>query len=265
MSEGQVSVQTEGGVAELRIRNASRRNAFTQVMWLELEAQLDNLESDDDVRVVALRGDGGKAFSAGADIGELKTLLADPAALEQNNTLIRRVQLRLERFSKPTVALIEGACVGGGFGVALACDLRWARTDAVFAVTPSRLGLLYSLPDTHRMLRILGPTLTRELLFTGRRMNSDEALAKGMLTACISETDFEVEIAERLATLASASASALSGIKQTLSYLEGTSKRSSDEIDALFAAAFQSRDCREGARAFLEKRTPKFNQPGEDN
>lgn len=265
MSEaGHVHCAVDDGVATLWISNPERRNAFSQSMWLELEAILIELLAREDVRVLLLRGEGGRAFSAGADIAELQCLLADAGALGANNLIIRRVQLALEVFPRPTVALIEGACVGGGFGIALACDLRFASPRAKFAVTPSKLGLLYSLPDTRRMLRTLGPTLTRDLLLSGRIMGGEEAWDRGFLTALCAEDELESHAGERVAELANASASALSGIKRTLNHLEGVGDDSAEDLDALFSAAFTSADCREGAAAFLEKRGANFNR-GEDS
>ncbi len=261
---GHVLCAVDSGVATLWISNPERRNALSQSMWLELEAILSDQLTRDDVRVLLLRGQGGRAFSAGADIAELQRLLADADALEANNLIIRRVQLALETFPKPTVALIEGACVGGGFGIALACDLRFASPRAKFAVTPSKLGLLYSLADTRRMLRTLGPTLTRDLLFGGRVMQGEEAWERGFLTALCTDEELERHAGERVLELANASASALSGIKRTLNHLEGVGDDSAEELDALFSAAFTSADCREGAAAFLEKREASFNR-GEDS
>lgn len=257
---GTISLECRGGLATLWIDSPERRNALSQPMWLTLEQRLATLATDDAVRVLLLRGRGGKAFSAGADIVELAEMIADPQRLEHNNSIIRRVQLALEAFPKPTVALIDGACVGGGFGLALACDLRFASHRAVFAVTPAKLGLLYSLPDTRRMLRTLGSTLTRDLLFSGRRMEAAEAWERGLLTALLEPAQLEPLVLERCQAMVDASASALSGIKRTLNHLEGVGENSAESINRLFADAFSSPDAREGAAAFLDKRPPRFNR-----
>ena len=258
--EGQVRLERDEHYATLWLSNPTRRNAMTQQMWLALEAHLQTLWQDRAVRLLLLRGEGGEAFSAGADIGELQQFIDEPQAMEENNWIIRRAQLALEDFPKPTVALIEGACFGGGFGLALACDFRFASSGSRFAVTPAKLGLVYSLPDTRRMLRTLGPTLTRELLMSARVMEAEEAHEKGFLTALLPADTLVEKTLQQVALLADGSASALSGIKRTLNHLEGAGDDSLEDIDQLFSESFRSHDCREGAAAFLEKRPAVFNR-----
>ena len=163
-----VSVQIDGAVATLTLNNPERRNALNMAMWEALKSELVALDSNDKVRALVVRGAGDKAFSAGADIKEFAELLEDRERLDRNNVLVQEAQIALEEFSKPAIAMIRGACMGGGCGIALACDFRIAERDAKMGITPAKLGLLYSVRDTERLHRLVGSSITRQMLFTGQ-------------------------------------------------------------------------------------------------
>jgi enoyl-CoA hydratase/carnithine racemase len=143
------------GVATLVLNRPTRRNAVTHAMWEALPPLLAGLAADPDVALLVLRG-AGEHFCGGADIGEFAESYADEAAAARSNAAIRAGVEALAAFPKPALALIRGACVGGGVSLALACDLRIAGGEARFAITPAKLGLTYNLGDTARLVRAVG-------------------------------------------------------------------------------------------------------------
>ncbi|WP_160153432.1 enoyl-CoA hydratase/isomerase family protein [Microbulbifer sp. ALW1] len=255
---GRITAEIVQGVATLVIDNPGRRNAIDAAMWRQLDKVLAELAEDSDVRVLVLRGAGERAFSTGADISELAELVAHPEQLAENNRLIQQAQARLESFPRPTIALIHGACVGGGCGLALACDYRLAADNARFGITPARLGLLYSERDTRRLHRLVGPAHCREILFGGDLFDGARAMQIGMLNQLLPTSELQTACDTLAGKLASASRYALHGIKATLASIEGYGAHTPEQLQQLFDGAFTAEDCREGAAAFLEKRAAKF-------
>lgn len=231
---------------------------MNSAMWRDLGAKLTSAGSDPSVRCVILRGDG-DAFCAGADIDELKSLVADPQLLSENNKLIRETQLTLEGLSKPTIACIRGACVGGGTGLAMACDFRIAAEGAKFAITPAKLGLLYSEPDTRRLVNLVGLQKAKEILFLADLISAEQALATGLISQIVPPAELSTTVEALAARLVAASASSIAGTKVMLGHIAGNHPQQSNTLHALFEAAFTSDDCREGIAAFLEKRPANFN------
>lgn len=257
-SAGEIVLQTRGRVAHLFISNEERRNAISSHMWESIAEAVQQVAKDDELRVLVVEGAGRKAFSAGADIKEFAELLNDPARLGRNNELVQAAQQAIELLDKPTIAKVRGACVGGGCGLALACDFRIATPEARFGITPAKLGLLYSVADTRRLYNLVGPALSREMLFTGKILNAEEAKQAGMITRLVDDEQFDSVVEEFAAELAATSRYSLRGIKATLGYLEGTHPMSEATLQELFDRAFEGEDFNEGRQAFLEKRSANF-------
>jgi enoyl-CoA hydratase/carnithine racemase len=179
-------------------------------------------------------------------------------AADRRNAEIAEAIEALAGFAKPTLAALSGACVGGGVSLALACDLRIADASARFAVTPAKLGLIYSHADTLRLVRAVGPSRAKELLFTGRMVAAEEAARIGLVGTLADDARAE---AERLAAaLASASRPALRAIKRMVENVSAGVAEGPDHR-AAFADAFRGADFAEGRAAFLEKRPPRFSAP----
>jgi len=252
-----LSLSVADGIGRIVIRRAGRRNAFSRAMWRRLSALLAEAAADPSLAVLLVAGDGGQ-FCAGADIAEFAATYADAATAEAANAEIATAIEALAGFARPTMAAISGACVGGGVSLALACDLRIADATARFAVTPARLGLIYSHGDTLRLVRAVGAPRAKELLFTGRIVEAEEAARIGLVGTLAADARAE---AERLAALlAAASRPALRAIKRMVEDVaaglpEGPAHR------AAFAEAFCGADFAEGRAAFLEKRAPRFSAP----
>jgi len=252
--DGVIVRSCEGALAQIGIRRPDKRNALATRHWAALGEALDAIAGSS-ARVVVVSGVPG-AFSAGADIDELGQLLTTPQAFAASNAEVQCTQLKLQRLPQTTVAVIDGICVGGGLGLALACDLRLASPRSRFAITPAKLGLVYSLDDSRRLVGAVGMARAREMLLTGRMLDAGTALEWGL----IHQLDADLDALQQACTaqLLATSSQARAGIKTVLGHLGGDARFSLDEAQAAFHSAFSSRDFAEGAAAFLEKRTPDF-------
>ena len=254
-----LAVMRDGAIAHVVINRPQKRNALTAQIWRELPDCMERLGKDDTVKLAVLRGAGQKAFSGGADIDEFPEVFGNPQSIRTYNAAVRAAQLAVERFGKPVVAVVFGACVGGGCGLALACDMRLAAEDARFGITPSKLGSAYSVPDTRRLVALVGPSRAKDMLFSGRLLTATEAAAWGLVDRVAPAGELE-ELASAYAKSLLANAhSSLVVAKATINAVAGLAPRPEAELDALFEASFSSRDFHEGFAAFREKRRPRFD------
>lgn len=252
-----ISSHRDRNVIQIAIQRPDKRNALASAHWAALEAALDEAAVSD-AHILVLSGVPG-AFCAGADIDELGRLLASPQAFADNNALVQRTQLKLQRIKQTTIALIDGACVGGGLGLALACDLRLATARSRFAITPAKLGLVYSAADSARLVHAVGMARARELLLTGRLLDAATAADWGLVsTLCADAAALEQAQASLLDSLLATSGQARAGIKTVLAHLGGDPAVDAAAAEAAFTTAFHSDDFAEGAAAFLGKRPPTF-------
>lgn len=245
-------LETNGPVAHLLIDRAAKRNALTQAMWEALPGLVDQAMADPSVRVLILRAAVPGAFCAGADIGEFGEGASDPAWRAANQAAIARAQYVLARAAKPVIAFVEGDCVGGGCGLAIACDLRVATSSARFGITPAKLGLVYSLHDTKLLVDLVGPSQAKRILFTGGLIDAAEALRIGLIDMI--DTD-PIALAETIA------ANSLHSTVQSKAIVRRILDGQADDdaaTTALFADAFTKPDFAEGVSAFLSKRPPVF-------
>jgi len=249
-------LEKQGAVAHLLIDRAAKRNAFTQAMWEDFPRLLAEAMTDPAIRVVLLRSAESGIFCAGADIAEFGAGALDPAWRARNQDAIRRAQHELARAEKPVIAAIDGDCVGGGCGLAIACDLRVASPRARFGITPAKLGLVYSLHDTKRLVDLVGPAQAKRILFTAQLLPAEEALRIGLIE--IVDSDPLGAVTEVAATIAAASSHSVRNTKAIVRRILDGQADDDAETQALFAAAFTGPDFREGVSAFLEKRKAVF-------
>ncbi len=250
-------LETQGKVAHLIIDRPDKRNAFNQAMWELLPELLADAMADDAIRVLTLHASRqDSAFCAGADIGEFATGSTDPEWRARNQAAIGKVQHELAQAPKPTIAIIDGDCVGGGCGIALACDMRVAGPKARFGITPSKLGLVYPLHDTKLLVDLVGPSQAKRILFTGQLLSAQEALDIGLITVL---ADAPYDEAEALAnTMASVSSHSQTMSKSIIKRILDGQADDDAETEQLFDSAFESDDFKEGVSAFMEKRKPEF-------
>ncbi|MFF8841254.1 enoyl-CoA hydratase/isomerase family protein [Streptomyces sp. NPDC015127] len=240
----QLTHTVEDGVATVVISNPAKRNAMTAGMWRALPELLAELAGDRAVRTLVLTGEG-KTFCAGADISSLREPGEDPQALAV------RAEEALAAFPKPTLAVVRGYCVGGGCQLAAACDLRFAADDALFGVTPAKLGIVYPAASTRRLAALVGPAAAKYLLFSAELIDTDRALRSGLVDEVLPESELGRRAAEFTRILASRSQLTQCAAKE---FAAGRTDR-----DAFWAEqARASGDTAEGVAAFLERRTPRF-------
>jgi enoyl-CoA hydratase/carnithine racemase len=247
----------DGPVATLLLDRADRRNAMDRAMWAALPGLLARAAADEEVALLVLAGAGGH-FCAGADIAEFEDSYRDAAAVAATNATIRDAVEALAAFPKPAVAAIRGACVGGGVALALACDIRIAAEDARFAVTPARLGLIYSHGDTLRLVRAVGAAAAKDLLLSARSVAAGEAARIGLVQRVVAPGALDAAVAEYARGLAALSRPALRDIKRMVDSIAAGAWQETPGLAALFAQGFAGEDFREGYAAFLAKRPPRF-------
>ena len=245
-------LEREGPIGRLLIERADKRNALNQEMWDRLPVLLAHAMADRAIRVVVLQSAVPGLFCAGADISELIAHKANPAWRESNQAAINKAQHDLARVGKPTIAFIDGDCVGGGCGLALACDIRVATPRARLGITPAKLGLVYPLHDTKLLVDLVGPGQAKKLLYTGELISADEALRIGLIEEIADDADL---LAYRIADNSAHSIKEAKAFVRRI--LEGQCDEDSDS-KRVFAEAFTGPDFTEGSTAFAEKRKPEF-------
>ncbi|MCO1596672.1 enoyl-CoA hydratase/isomerase family protein [Micromonospora sp. RHAY321] len=247
MSDAELTVEVNGPVATVVIHNPARRNAMTAAMWRQLPELLDRLEPDPDIRALVLTGSG-DAFCAGADLGDLAELLDAGDA-----SIAVAAEERLAGFSKPTVAVIRGACVGGGCQLAVACDLRIVADDARFGVPPARLGLVYPAPTTRRLARLVGPSAAKHLLFTAELIDTERALRIGLVDEVLPGDRLGARVDDLTATIAQRSPLSVAAAKEIVDDRAGPAR-----VAWWHRKVATSGEAREGVAAIAERRPPRF-------
>lgn len=258
MSEAAIYLEKDGPLAAIVINRPDKRNALTQVMWEEIPRLVNRAAADPEVKVVLLRSSTPGLFSAGADIGEFEAIANDPERREANRIAVREAQRALARTDKPTIAMIDGACVGGGCGLALACDLRFAGEGARLGITPAKLGIIYSLQDSKQLVDLVGPSQARSILFTGRLVDASEALRIGLIDGIYPADRLDQETRAFALSIAANSQWAVRGIKNIIRMILDGATDDTAETEDMFRQSFGGEDYREGVAAFLERRKPDF-------
>lgn len=246
-------VERAGPVATLWIDRQPKMNTMTVAMRGELPAIFQDLDAADDVRVVIVRGAGGKAFSAGGDVAEFLTLA--PADLEQWGDTLTAA----ERCRKPVIAAIDGYTMGAGLELALACDFRIATLRSEFAFPEVRLGMIPGSGGTQRALRLIGMTRAKLFTMTGQRIPAAQAEAWGLITRAVPDDGLDAAVTGLAAELAAKAPLALRTLKTVLNRGAEAALETALELERKAYAWLRStRDYEEGVRSFLEKRPPRF-------
>src|SRR5688572_17598119 len=181
----------EGAIGWIIFNNPARHNAVSLEMWQALPVVLKAYMDDPEVRVIILKGEGEKAFVAGADISQFKEKRSSPEAVAHYNATADEAGKALRSSTKPTIAMIRGYCIGGGTGIAVGCDIRIAAEDARFAVPAAKLGLGYRFDGIRRLADIVGPSFAAEIFFTARQFSAQEALQMGLINRLVPVADLE--------------------------------------------------------------------------
>lgn len=258
MTTAETIFQLEPPLAILTFNRPEARNAMTWAMYDALAETCDRVDRDETVRVLVLRGAGGKAFAAGTDISQFRQFQTpqDGVAYEQH---IADVLDRLERVAKPTIAQIEGVAVGAGCAIAAACDLRVATPESTFGIPIARtLGNCVTGAAYSRLVDLVGPGHAKDMLFTGRLVPATEAYAIGLLNRLVPAAEIEQAVRELALQIASNAPLTVQATKEMTRRLLTQRRLTSPEARDLIERCYGSADFREGVAAFLAKRPPKW-------
>jgi enoyl-CoA hydratase/carnithine racemase len=261
---GTLRVEYNGPVATILLDNERRRNAMTKNMWQQFQPILQHLADKEPVKVVVVRG-AGENFSAGADISDLKDILHDPDTGRHDGGHVSAGENALASFPKPTIAAVDGYCIGGGWQIAGACDIRLATDRSTFGITPAKVGIVYPLSGIERLVKLAGPATAKYLLFSGDFIPAAEAMSLGLLARVIPQASFWTEITEFAERLASRSQLSIQAMKDIVDVIAAGGYRLGETNAEWQREMAVSGEPEIGITAFLSKQTPEFKWTGRDS
>lgn len=250
----------DGAIGHVIFNNPERHNAVSLEMWDALDIILEHYEADPDTRVIVLSGAGGKAFVSGADISEFEQERGSREASDRYNARVKEVYHRVEHFPKPTIAMINGHCVGGGLNLAVCSDLRFCTGTSKFAMPAAKLALGYPYDAIRRLIGAVGLATAKRLMFTAKSIDAHTALRLGLVQEVVAAEELESFVAEVAGQIASNAPLTIEAMKFIVNQVmePDPAKRNLGRSDEMVAACFASDDYAEGRRAFMEKRQPDF-------
>lgn len=260
MTQQYLQLTSSDGVTTLTLNNPARHNAMNFAMWQALPDLLREVAADRATRVLVLTGAGERAFCSGNDVSEFDQVRSTPAQIEHYNGLQRIVCERLAALSKPTIAMIDGYCLGAGLEFALLCDFRYCTSASQFAVPAVKLGLPYRYEDIVKLLEVIGPARTREMVLGGRRIEGEKAAEIGLVNQLAPSREALVRIVGELASeLVDAAPLSLAATKVTINQaVRNAAAPDLARCKTLADEVYASQDYIEGRAAFAAKRKPRF-------
>lgn len=256
---GRMRAEKADGIGWMVFDNPERHNAVSLEMWEAANAIIADFAADESVRVVVVRGAGDRAFVSGADISKFGDERAQAEAVARYEAATEGAYSGLRNLAKPTVAMIQGYCIGGGANLAICCDLRIASEKARFAIPAAKLGLGYGYNRIRRLIEIVGPSFAKEIFFTARQFDAEEARVMGLVNRVVPHAELEAHVAELAAGIARNAPLTVTAIKRIVGEaLKDEAERDLALCERLVQACFESEDYAEGRAAFAEKRKPAF-------
>lgn len=256
--ERPITIIEDGPVATLVLNRPEKRNALSEAMWQEIADQTTSLAANPSIKVLIVRGVDATAFSAGADIAEFDRVHASPTAADAYRKVVDAAYEALAGLKKPTIAMVQGVCFGGGCALSLCCDLRYVDPTAKFCIPPAKLGLVYSLKETKRLADLVGPSKAKEMLMGACVVEAEDAERIGLATRLFGAADLERETRAFARNLAELSQATIGAVKVMMDEISNGAASDTNASRRLVEAQFESSDYLEGRRAFLEKRKPSF-------
>lgn len=248
------------GVGHLIFNNPEKRNATSLEMWQAAKIILDDFATDPEIRCLVVSGAGDKSFVAGADISQFEKARSDANAAAEYARISSEGKQALKNFEKPSIAMIQGYCLGGGMEVALSTDFRICSDDSQLGIPAARLSIAYSYDAIHRLYSLVGPSMAKDILITARRIKADEALRIGLVNQVFSAADLEAKVAEYTDAILENAPLSMQASKLTVGeILKNPEDRDMAAIEEIGKRCFDSNDYKEGRTAFMEKRKPVFN------
>ncbi|MDF1792565.1 MAG: enoyl-CoA hydratase [Thalassobaculaceae bacterium] len=258
-TENRLLVERRGRVGVVTFNNPSKHNAMSLDMWREGREAVATFADDDEIRCVVLTGAGDKAFVAGADISKFENERSSVEHIEVYNKAVADFHDAVTSLRKPTIARINGYCIGGGLAIALDADIRIASDDSRFAVPAAKLGIGYAFEGVRRLYDIVGPQFVAEIFYTARQFDAEEARIMGLVNRVVPKAELDDTVwplAERIAGNAPLSVQAVKASLIELAKPQGDWDLA--QPDAAVRKCFDSNDYKEGRTAFMEKRKPNF-------
>lgn len=249
----------DGHIGIMTFNNPERHNAVSFEMWEKVGAIMDDFRKDPDVRVVVLTGAGGKAFVSGADISKFGDERGTLEAQNRYNATTERIYGAVSAFPKPTIAMVRGFCIGGGLGLAVACDLRFCTEGSKFALPAAKLGIGYGYLGIDRFVQTIGPSQARDIFYSARQLDAAEALRIGLVNRVMTDADLEIETMKYAEIVANNAPLTVAAVKHiTTELMKPEAARDLASCKKMVEACFTSQDFIEGRTAFMEKRKPQF-------
>ena len=252
-----ILVRSEGNIGFLELNNPEKLNAISLTMWSSLGKALEGFSKNSSIRCVMIKGAGNKAFSAGADISEFDDNRSDLRSILIYENASKNTMSLLQNFPKPTVASINGYCIGGGLALAISCDIRIASENSTFGVPAAKLGLAYGFNGIKRLTSIVGPSKAKYIFFTAEKFNAQQAKEFGILEDVYSTKDLDLKTKQLIENIALNAPLTIKSAKMAVDS-EPNDKKAFEECLKAEQDCFDSEDYAEGRAAFTEKRKPIF-------
>lgn len=256
---GRIIAEKDGAIGWVTFSNPAKHNAVSKEMWDGLSDAMETYDADDDVRVIILKGDGEKAFVAGADISRFEDERASEAAIKAYGNSVTCAYDAVKNTPKPTIAMVRGYCIGGGTGIAVCCDMRICSEDAQFGIPAAKLGLGYGYDNIRKLTDVVGPAAAKEIFFTARRFSAAEAKDMGLANRVVPASELESYVRNYAEAIAKNAPLTVKSVKIIVGeILKDSEKQDLELCQKVMDACFDSEDYVEGRRAFMEKRKPNF-------
>ena len=252
-----ILIERDGSIATIVLNRPEKLNAMTKQMWAHLGEAVAELSAADDLRCIVLRGAGGKSFSPGNDISEFENERANPEQAKAYGKVLHGALRNIDGCRHPTVALIEGICVGGGLEIAALCDIRICGESSRFGVPINRLGLVMAYPEIEMLMKLVGRAATRSILLEGRVFGAGEAASMGLVTRVVPDDNVIEEAMETARRIAEGAPLVARWHKKFMRRLDDPAPLTETELDEGYAC-FGTEDFRIGYASFLDKKKPKF-------
>ncbi len=259
MTNSKMILKVNDGVAYITFNNPEKHNAVSLEMWEKLGEILNQVEKDNQVRVIVLKGAGGKSFVSGADISKFDKDRSTKEQVINYNKRTGKLYQRIESFPKPTIAMIDGYCIGGGLNLAVCCDIRICSEKSQFAMPAAKLSLGYPFTSIKRLFDIIGPGMSKHFMFTAERINSTEAFNCGLVQKLVKDVELEDYVMNYSQKISKNAPLTIKAMKKIgVEVLKNPEDRNLQLCEDLVSACFDSDDYKEGRKAFMEKRKPIF-------
>lgn len=247
-----------GEIATIYFNRPEKRNALTYAMWKEIPLLIKDVEEDRNIKVLIIRGADETSFAAGADISEFQTYRANAEGAKLYNRATHEAERAIATMTKPSIAMVQSYCIGGGLEIALACDFRFSDENGKYGITPAKLGLVYGFTATKQLVDLVGPSRAKYILFSSRILDAHHAQRMGLVDEVFNSEDIVEKTYEFANEICSRAQFVVRSMKEMIGLVTSGQTEENERTEYLREISFDTDDYKEGVQAFLEKRIPKF-------